>query len=124
MGLLFYLGSFVLSALCFPFGLLYMLYSHAKGAQSVRHFLRSVDNHFKLLALVRDCYGNVYCKDLFNRVLITEKGYRFGKRKETISSALGKNKLKGTFRKPGEVLDSILNDLDPDHSVNSIDELV
>lgn len=43
------------------------------------------------LALTIDRIGNVVCRDPFNDLLRHNDGYRFGKRKETISSALGKN---------------------------------
>ena len=50
-----------------------------------------------------------------------KRGYKFGNRDETISSALGRNKRLGTLTRFGIFIDKILDKLDPDHSLNSID---
>lgn len=73
------------------------------------------------LALANDRYGNVLCSYIFNHLLITEDGYKFGNGKETISSVIGKNKLKNKLTKLGKLIDNILNLLQKNHSINSID---
>lgn len=73
------------------------------------------------LALSNDRYGNVLCQYLFNRILITKKGYKFGNGKETISSCIGKNKKINTLTFLGKFLDKILDLLDNNHSIESID---
>ena len=48
-------------------------------------------------------------------------GYKFGDEDETISSVLGKNKLTKTLTKTGKTLDWILEKLDRNHSIESIE---
>lgn len=77
---------------------------------------------FYAWALSIDQLGNVVCKELFNDALITPSGIEFGNPDETISSVLGKNKVKNTLTKTGLALVWTLNKLDPNHSINSIEE--
>jgi len=76
---------------------------------------------FYAWALSIDQLGNVVCKELFNDALITPSGIEFGNPDETISSVLGKNKLNNSLTWLGKSLDWILNKLDPNHSINSIE---
>ena len=76
------------------------------------------------LALAKDRYGNVLCQHLFNQILIIKGGYEFGRGKETISSVIGKNKVKGTLTGAGRFLDRTLSAFQPNHSINSIDNNV
>lgn len=71
-----------------------------------------------------DVLGNVVCSELFNQVLINKNGYKFGNRKETISSCIGKNKRADTLTKIGLILSAILDFIDKNHSLDSIDILV
>jgi hypothetical protein len=57
-----------------------------------------------------------------NLLLIKPGGYSFGNIDETISSCIGKNKLKGTLTKLGKAIDYMLNCFEKDHSIKSIDE--
>tara|TARA_B110001452_G_scaffold62418_1_gene49150 strand:- start:871 stop:1254 length:384 start_codon:yes stop_codon:yes gene_type:complete len=77
---------------------------------------------FYAWAVSIDQLANVVCKDLFNSTLIKKSGCEFGNPDETISSVIGKNKLKNNLTKTGTGLDWILNKLDPNHSINSIEE--
>jgi 8-oxo-dGTP pyrophosphatase MutT (NUDIX family) len=58
---------------------------------------------------------------LLNAVWIKKGGYPFGNRDETISSAIGRNKQEKTLTSFGRIIDRILDQLDPNHSLNSID---
>lgn len=69
-----------------------------------------------------DQSGNVICKDLFNYALIKNDIEEFGNPDETISSVLGKNKKNNNLTPVGEWLDGILDKIDPNHSINSIEE--
>jgi hypothetical protein len=80
-----------------------------------------VSNWFYAWAISIDQLGNVVCKELFNDALILHTGIPFGNPDETISSVLGKNKQANTLSKVGKGLDWILNKLDPNHSINSIE---
>lgn len=73
-------------------------------------------------ALSIDQLGNAVYKDLFNDTLIKPKGVPFGNPDETISSVLGKNKQIDRLTRTGKLLDFILDKLDPDHSIKSIEK--
>ncbi|CAA0254832.1 hypothetical protein V2605_03440 [Tenacibaculum maritimum] len=83
---------------------------------------KEVAQWFYAWALSIDQLGNVVCKELFNDALRKPKGAIFGNPDETISSVLGKNKLTNTLTGTGRALDWVLNKLDPNHSINSIEE--
>ena len=71
------------------------------------------------LALGLDQIGNAVCRDMFNRLLIEEDGYKFGKVQETISSVLGKNQMLDTLSLWGWILVSILELFEEDHCIKS-----
>lgn len=74
------------------------------------------------LALSLDQLGNVIADDLFNLLLIRDDNIApFGDEDETISSVLGKNYLKNNLTIPGKALRYLLHRIDPNHSVNSIE---
>jgi 8-oxo-dGTP diphosphatase len=80
-------------------------------------------NHYNFnLAIAKDQYGNALCKYVFNDFLITKDGYKFGNVDETISSCIGKNRVKGTLTFLGRLLDWTLDKFEPNHSILSIDE--
>ena len=56
--------------------------------------------------------------------LKSKKGYEFGKRKETISSVLGKNQRDKTLTFTGKAIAFILDKIDKNHCQKSIDDLV
>jgi len=68
-----------------------------------------------------DQLGNVIMQHLLNLLLVKKGGYKFGNRDETISSALGKNKQKNMLTGFGKSIDKILDIIDANHSLNSID---
>lgn len=72
------------------------------------------------LALWLDQIGNAVCRDMFNRLLIEEEGYKFGKVQETISSVLGKNQMLDTLSLWGWILVSILELFEEEHCLKSI----
>ena len=72
------------------------------------------------LALWLDQIGNAVCRDMFNRLLIEQDGYKFGKVQETISSVLGKNQMLDTLSLWGWILVSILELFEEDHCIKSI----
>lgn len=78
--------------------------------------------YFRSLAVGVDRFGNYQFRTLFNAILRTEQGYEFGNFNETISSALGKNQRDNTLTKVGRVLVSILDFIDKNHCLNSINE--
>lgn len=72
------------------------------------------------LALGLDQIGNAVCRDLFNRLLIEQDGYKFGKVQETISSVLGKNQLLDKLSLTGRALVVLLELFEEDHCIKSI----
>lgn len=76
------------------------------------------------LAIAKDQYGNALGKYLFNFILIKNNGYKFGNIDETISSVIGKNKIGNTLNLLGRFLDKILNLLEKNHSIKSIDNTI
>jgi len=71
-------------------------------------------------AITLDRLANREFRTLWNKTLRTKDGYPFGKIEETISSALGKNQRDGTLSTAGKVLVWILDKLDKNHSIKSI----
>jgi len=78
--------------------------------------------YYKNLSISLDQFGNVALAGLFNLLLISAPYHLFGDPDETISSVLGKNKLKGTLTYLGKRLDALLNGLDKNHSIKSIEK--
>ena len=78
------------------------------------------NDYFMQTAIDIDKFGNRNFRTLLNYALIKENGYKFGDVRETISSALGKNKIADTLNKTGIVLCKILDFLDENHCIKSI----
>ncbi|WP_205783225.1 hypothetical protein [Flagellimonas allohymeniacidonis] len=116
IGILLFLISIVLFVFTGPLGFIFALLQQlfTKG-------LRGVGEYALQLAISIDQLGNVLMQHLFNGLWITKNGYKFGNRDETISSALGKNKQLGTLTGFGRLIDGLLDIIDPNHSLNSID---
>jgi hypothetical protein len=84
-------------------------------------FVKEKSGYFKSSAVNLDKFGNREFRTLFNKVLINDRGHRFGDIEETISSVLGKNQLTGTLTKCGLILVWILDKIENDHALKSID---
>jgi 8-oxo-dGTP pyrophosphatase MutT (NUDIX family) len=114
-GLLFVI-SLVLLVLTGPLGFLYGLL-HSLLSRG----FRGVGEYLLQLAVSIDQLGNVLMQHLLSGLWIKTGGYPFGNRDETISSALGRNKREGTLTAFGRAIDALLDRIDPNHSLNSID---
>ena len=64
--------------------------------------------YFKSSALNIDKFANREFRTLWNKILITDNGYKFGNIEESISEVLGRNYLKGTLTKKGYKLVCLL----------------
>ena len=71
-----------------------------------------------------DVFANVVGSDLFNAIFLVDQGYKFGNPKETISSVLGKNQRDKTLSLAGDGLRRILDLIDENHCLNSINNEV
>ncbi len=113
--LLFFISIFLLIftlPLGFIYGVLHGLIQ--KGIVGLGEYLLKI-------AISIDQLGNVGMQHLLNLVWIKKDGYKFGNRDETISSALGRNHKLGTLTKFGTAIDQLLDSIDKNHSLNSID---
>jgi 8-oxo-dGTP pyrophosphatase MutT (NUDIX family) len=111
---------FVVSVLLFlftgPIGFLYGLFY-----TGIKSGLSGVGRYLLQIAISLDQLGNVLMQHLLNFLWIKKSGYPFGNRDETISSALGRNKQEKSLTPFGEGIDRLLDVLDPNHTLNSID---
>jgi len=83
---------------------------------------RPLGPYFGRIAQSLNQFGNAVCGPIFNQWMITSDGYPFGNIDEGSSSVLGKNKRLGTLTPSGKWLDRLLNLIDEDHSIDSIEE--
>src|SRR5680860_1506515 len=116
IGVLLFLISIVLLTVTGPIGFVYgLLHSlFTKGIKGIGEYLLKI-------AISFDQLGNVIMQHLLNTLWVKKGRYNFGNRDETISSALGRNKKLGTLTGLGNNIDKLLDDIDPNHSLNSID---
>ena len=115
--------SLVLASILFPLGLIITFIINLYKRRWKFSF-RRLDAQFLSIATSIDASGNVVCKDLFNLILKKKGGVEFGNRKETISSVLGKNQRDGTLTYTGKGVAFILDKIDTNHCLKSIDSRV
>ena len=87
----------------------------------IRNGTKGIGEFLLKIAISVDQLGNVIMQHLLNSLWVKKGRYNFGNRDETISSALGRNKKLGTLTAFGNSIDKLLDTLDPNHSLNSID---
>lgn len=83
---------------------------------------RRLSGYWRDLAVGIDRFGNYQFRTLFNTLFRLENGYKFGNFNETVSSVLGKNQRDNTLSKIGWVLVNILDFIDENHCLNSIND--
>lgn len=116
-GIILFVIAFVLGLVFLPIGLAYSIV-----VTFCKTFLKRFATYLFVIAIAIDQLGNVVMQDLFNDIIIKRPGHKFGNEDETISSVLGKNRLSNTLTKTGKILDGILNLLEKNHSVKSIEK--
>ncbi|MGB6152935.1 MAG: NUDIX domain-containing protein [Pricia sp.] len=116
IGILLFLISIVLLAVTGPLGFIYGFFHSL-----FRKGINGIGEYFLKIAISIDQLGNVMMQHLLNTLWVKKGRYNFGNRDETISSALGRNKKLGTLTGFGNAIDKLLDVIDPDHSLNSID---
>nr|WP_304608122.1 NUDIX domain-containing protein [Lentiprolixibacter aurantiacus] len=114
--MLLFLISIILFILTVPLG-----FAYGVAYKLVTKGLTGLGEYSLKIAISIDQLGNVIMQHLLNLLWIGKGGYKFGNRDETISSALGRNKVLGTLTGFGKLTDKILDRIDPNHSLNSID---
>lgn len=109
------LVALILFSIFAPIGFIIGLFIKKDWKRRTKEYLRNV-------SLSIDQHGNVICKYLLEYTLIKKDHIHFGNPDETISSVLGKNKVINNLTFIGRVLDKILDIIDKNHSIKSIDE--
>lgn len=107
----------VLLYLLLPIVCIYMLFKYLGGGNG-----RMVKTWACKTARSIDVFANVEAQELFNDVLIKNGGYKFGNKLETISSVLGKNQRDGTLTRVGKGLRILLDKIEEDHCLKSIND--
>ena len=118
-GLALLLISVVLFIITIPLGLLYGLIF-----KLITKSITGIGEFGLKIAISLDQLGNVSMQYLLNEIMIVKGGYKFGNRDETISSVIGKNEELDTLSNFGRFINKILNIIDPNHSLNSIDYFI
>jgi 8-oxo-dGTP diphosphatase len=118
MNFILFLIAFILVAILTPLGfitaIIVSLLNWNKGI---------LNDYFFNLALSLDQFGNVSMQRTFNLILIKPKSiHKFGNPDETISSVLGKNQKAETLIYLGKRLVVLLDWIEKDHSLKSIDQ--
>tara|TARA_R110000868_G_scaffold21640_10_gene89821 strand:+ start:21340 stop:22155 length:816 start_codon:yes stop_codon:yes gene_type:complete len=119
IGVLLFFVSIILLVITAPLGFIYGLF-HSFFTKKIT----GIGEYFLKVAISIDQLGNVLMQHFLNVLWIKTGGYKFGNRDETISSALGRNKQLKTLTGFGLFIDTILDKIDPNHSLNSIDYYV
>lgn len=120
MEFILFITALILAIIFYPVGYIYVIILSImrKSFSKFRWYTKKLALD---LALTIDRTGNLVCRDICNDLLIYHEWYKFGKRQETISSVLGKNKRDQTLTKRWLKLANLLDWLDPNHCINSID---
>lgn len=118
-GFLLLIISIILFITTCPFGLIFGFFHKFFTAG-----FNGVSAYYLKIAISIDQLGNVLMQHFLNALWIKKDGYKFGNRDETISSAIGKNKQKNTLTSFGIWMDTLLDTIDSNHSLNSIDYFV
>lgn len=116
IAVLLFLMAIILVIFTVPIGFVYGI-----GHTLFTRGFRGLGEYVLKIAISLDQLGNVLMQYLLNVLWIKKRGYLFGNRDETISSAVGRNKQLNTLTGFGRVIDKILDTIDPNHSLNSID---
>lgn len=120
---LYFLAKF-LKTILFPVGILLTIWIWLTKIKNPKLILNDIINIVHGINLIIDCLGNVVLQVPMNEYLIKSDGYKFGNRKEAISSAMGKNELMNKLLDFGKKINNALSFVDKNHSIESIDNVV
>ena len=124
MGVILYIIAEMLGFIAKPIKFLYHLFLEIKAELTLTN-LKMIDNEFLAKAILQDKYCNHEDWVLLTALFITEKStHKFGNPNETISSVLGKNLVAKTLTKKGYEICDILNGIQKDHVLISIDNTI
>ena len=111
MGFLLFIVAVVLAIPTFVVSFVHILFSRGR----TKGYLKTISGYHKHLAVDIDRFGGSAFKSLWNAIMITPTGYKFGKINETMSSVFGKNKALGTLTSLGKFVAWVLNLIEKDH---------
>lgn len=111
MGFLLFIVAIVLAIPTFIVSLIHILFSRGRN----KGYLKTISGYHKHLAVDIDRFGGSAFKSLWNSIMITTEGYKFGNINETMSSVFGKNKALGTLTSLGKFIAWVLNLIEKDH---------
>ena len=118
MGFLLAFISYILFSVMWIINFPIVLIQHARA----KGFFMVTNQYWKQHAIAVDVFGNYAYRATWNLLFRKEGGYLFGDKRETISSALGKNQRGGTLTKIGSGMCWFLSTLDKDHCLKYIKE--
>lgn len=113
-----FIVALILVVFLFIPGILHAIY----GAIRWGNTRRRIAYYFRNSALTIDIAANTLFDQMLNDWFLRRNGHHFGKRGETISSALGKNQCLNGLTWFGKGLASILDLIEKDHCWISIDD--
>lgn len=113
--ILLFLIAVVLGVVFIPLGLLFSILFR------LRITINTGYDYFKVCAIAIDQAGNVFCSDLFNLLLVTNKAkVKFGNPDQTISAVLGYAQYFDALTKLGKGVALVLDTIDPYHCYNAM----
>ena len=113
--ILLFLVAVVLGVIFIPLGLLFSILFR------LRITINSGYDYFKVCAIAIDQAGNVFCSDLFNMLLLTNKAkVKFGNPDQTISAVLGYAQYFNALAPIGKGVVILLDTIDPHHCYNAM----
>lgn len=121
MGVIWFIVTLLVSPIIIPIGLIFGIFKQTYR-NGLKKALTDIDNKCMSMAVAIDKFGNVACAELLNATLIMKSKNLFGNHRQTISHVLGVNVRSGNLTKVGKGLDYILDKIDDNHSVKSIEE--
>ena len=118
------IGLFLIATILSPLLLVGIIWTFFKLMIGVKisQWWDRLGSYFFTSAKAIDQLGNVMCQDLFNSLLIKNNSSPFGNEDETISSVMGKNQVKNNLTFLGKLLNWLLNKIDPNHSIDAIED--
>ena len=111
----------ILSIILVPIGLCFSLIVLVIDLVKLKFSVKGFSKFYRALALSIDQLGGVILGPLFNAILITKDGYKFGDEDDTISYALGRNLELGTLTRRGRWLQVTLDNIDKDHCKKAVE---
>jgi len=99
-------------------GILWQIFSYLKKKETSTY----LNDVLFSIAQCIDQLGNVVFQELFNDILITPNGYKFGSSFHTISFVIGMNKQLNTLTKTGIILYNILDKIQPNHCEIAVEQ--